>query len=111
MRPRKLGRRSPLGEVGLLATTPWPRFRPLTYQRFDQPVGRGSGVDECCFRASQLSGRAKVLTSPLVSALAWPSSIQKLPYFCSRARPPPAPGGMGGSEPLIGGSCATDRKV
>src|ERR1700712_2349889 len=113
MRPRKFGRRSPLAEVGGFETTPWPRSSELTYQRFDHPVGRGSGVAFLAARADQLTGRAKALTSPLVSAAAWPSSIQKLPYFAARSRPPPPPGACGvtGSELAIGGSWDTDRKV
>src|SRR4051812_16865833 len=111
MRPRKFGRRSPEDDEEGLATTPCPRWSELTYQRFDQPVGCGSGVGRLAASADQSTGNANVLTSPVVSAAAWPSSDQKFPYFTPRSRPPPAPGGTGGSEPEIGGSCPTVRKV
>src|SRR4051795_7738160 len=111
MRPRKFGRRSPWDDVLGLATTPCPRPRELTYQRFDQPVGLGSGVALLAASADQSSGIANALTSPVVRAAACPSSIQKLPYLTPRSSPPPAPGGTGGSEPETGGSCAMVRKV
>src|SRR3954468_19074137 len=113
MRPRKLGRRSPCGDVAALGTTPWPRFRLLTYQRLDQPVGLGSGVERFACSADQSSGSPKPDTSPFASAAAWASSDQKLPYLTPRSSPPPPPGSCGvtGSALATVGSCWTVRKA
>ena len=112
MRPRKFGRRSPWRRRGRVRRRrPGRGSSELTYQRFDQPVGRGSGVAFFAASAAQFDRHREpadvargergglAVLHPEVAVL------RRRAAGRHRRR-----AGCGGSGPEIGGSWATDAE-